>query len=66
MYSQRGGGSASAGEGATLDAVARTLDPTMDPMALLEAESVDVMFTEVGRPLQPNRLFAYLHTHSTL
>lgn len=38
----------------------------MDPMALLEAESIDVMFTEVGRRLQPNRLFAYLHTHSTL
>jgi hypothetical protein len=69
LYSQRGGGSASAGEGATvlcgqrlnrlatLDAVAGTLDPTMDLMALLEAESVDVMFTEVGRRLQPNRLF---------
>ena len=47
---------------AQADAVARTLDSTMDPMALLETESVDVMFTEVGRRLQPNRLFAYLYT----
>jgi ubiquinone biosynthesis protein len=47
---------------AQADAVARVLDPTMDPMALLEAESLDVMLTETERRLQPNRLFAYLYT----
>ena len=47
---------------AQADSVARTLDPTIDPMALVEAESVDVMITETERRLQPNRLFAYLYT----
>lgn len=47
---------------AQADAVARTLDPAMDPMALLETESLDVLLTETERRLQPNRLFAYLYT----
>lgn len=47
---------------AQADAVARTLDPTMDPMALLETESLEVMITELERRLHPNRLFAYLYT----
>lgn len=47
---------------AQADTVARTLDPTLDPMALLETESLDVMLTETERRLQPNRLFAYLYT----
>lgn len=47
---------------AQADAVARTLDPTMDPMALLETESLEVMLTETERRLEPNRLFAYLYT----
>ena len=47
---------------AQADAVARTLDPAMDPMALLETESLNVLLTEAERRLQPNRLFAYLYT----
>ena len=47
---------------AQADAVARTLDPAMDPMALLESESLEVMLTETQRRLEPNRLFAYLYT----
>jgi ubiquinone biosynthesis protein len=47
---------------AQADAVARTLDPGLDPMALLESEAIDVMFTETKRRLEPNRFFAYLYT----
>jgi ubiquinone biosynthesis protein len=47
---------------AQADAVARTLDPLMDPMALLESEALEVMLTETKRRLEPNRLFAYLYT----
>jgi hypothetical protein len=47
---------------AQADAVARTLDPVMDPMALLESEALEVMLTETERRLEPNRLFAYLYT----
>ena len=47
---------------AQADAVARTLDPTMDPTALVEAEALEVMLTEAERRLEPNRLLAYLST----
>jgi ubiquinone biosynthesis protein len=47
---------------AQADAVARTLDPTMDPMALLENEALEMMLTETERRLEPNRLFSYLYT----
>jgi predicted unusual protein kinase regulating ubiquinone biosynthesis (AarF/ABC1/UbiB family) len=47
---------------AQADAVARTLDPQMDPMALLEEEALEVMLTEAERRLEPNRLLAYLYT----
>ena len=47
---------------AQADAVARTLDPVMDPMALLEADALEVMFKETERRLEPNRLLAYLYT----
>jgi ubiquinone biosynthesis protein len=47
---------------AQADAVARTLDPEMDPMALLEDEALNVMVTETARRLEPNRLWAYLYT----
>ncbi len=47
---------------AQADSVARTLDPEMDPMGLLEDEALEVMLTETGRRLEPNRLFAYLFT----
>jgi ubiquinone biosynthesis protein len=47
---------------AQADGIARTLDPTMDPMALLEDEALEVMLTETERRLEPNRLLAYLYT----
>ena len=47
---------------AQADAVARTLDPELDPMALLEDEALNVMVTETARRLEPNRLWAYLYT----
>jgi len=47
---------------AQADAVARTLDPQMDPMGLLEQEALEVMLTEAERRLEPNRLLSYLYT----
>jgi ubiquinone biosynthesis protein len=47
---------------AQADAVARTLDPHMDPMGLVEAEALEIMLTEAERRLEPNRLLAYLYT----
>jgi ubiquinone biosynthesis protein len=47
---------------AQADAVARTLDPQLDPVALLEEEALEVMLTEAERRLEPNRLLAYLYT----
>jgi ubiquinone biosynthesis protein len=45
---------------AQADAVARTLDPTMDPMALLENEALEVMLRETERRLEPAYLFTQL------
>ena len=47
---------------AQADSIARTLDPELDPMALIEGEAAEVMLVEVERRLEPNRLFAYLYT----
>jgi len=47
---------------AQADAVARALDPELDPIALIEQESVDVMLAETERRLEPGRLMAYLYT----
>jgi ubiquinone biosynthesis protein len=47
---------------AQADAIARTLDPELDPIALMEAEALDVMMVEAERRLEPKRLFAYLYT----
>jgi predicted unusual protein kinase regulating ubiquinone biosynthesis (AarF/ABC1/UbiB family) len=47
---------------AQADSIARTLDPELDPVALLEAEAVEVMVREAERRLEPNRLLAYLYT----
>jgi predicted unusual protein kinase regulating ubiquinone biosynthesis (AarF/ABC1/UbiB family) len=47
---------------AQADAVARTLDPHMDPMGLVEAEALEIMLTGAERRLEPNRLLAYLYT----
>ena len=47
---------------AQADAIARTLDPTLDPVALLEDEAVNVMVREAEHRLEPNRALAYLYT----
>jgi predicted unusual protein kinase regulating ubiquinone biosynthesis (AarF/ABC1/UbiB family) len=47
---------------AQADAVARTLHPGLDPIALLEENALEVMLAEAERRLEPNRLFAYLYT----
>jgi ubiquinone biosynthesis protein len=47
---------------AQADAIARVLDPELDPIGLIEEEAVEVMMLEAERRLEPNRLFAYLYT----
>jgi predicted unusual protein kinase regulating ubiquinone biosynthesis (AarF/ABC1/UbiB family) len=47
---------------AQADAIARVLEPELDPIALLEEEAIEVMLVEAERRLEPNRLFAYLYT----
>jgi predicted unusual protein kinase regulating ubiquinone biosynthesis (AarF/ABC1/UbiB family) len=47
---------------AQADAIARVLDPELDPIALMEEEAIEVMMVEAERRLEPNRLFAYLYT----
>jgi predicted unusual protein kinase regulating ubiquinone biosynthesis (AarF/ABC1/UbiB family) len=45
---------------AQADAIARTLDPGLDPVELIEEDTLDVVLSEVGRGLEPNRLLAGL------
>jgi ubiquinone biosynthesis protein len=47
---------------AQADAIARTLDPTLDPIALIEEEALEVMVLETERRLEPNRFVAQLFT----
>jgi ubiquinone biosynthesis protein len=44
------------------DTIARELDPELDPVELIEKETVDVMVAEASRRLEPNNLFAQLYT----
>jgi ubiquinone biosynthesis protein len=44
------------------DSIARSLDPELDPIELLEEDSLAVMLTEAERRLEPNQLLAYLYT----
>jgi ubiquinone biosynthesis protein len=44
------------------DSIARTLDPELDPIQLLEEDSFEVMLTEAERRLEPSALFSYLFT----
>jgi ubiquinone biosynthesis protein len=44
------------------DSIARTLDPELDPIELLEEDSLEVMIGEVERRLEPNQLLAFLYT----
>src|SRR5207237_10730524 len=47
---------------AQADSIARVLYPDLDPIALLEEETLEVMLVEAERRLEPNRLFSYLYT----
>jgi ubiquinone biosynthesis protein len=47
---------------AQADSIARLLDPELDPVALIEEQSFEVMGREAERRLEPNRLAAYVYT----
>jgi ubiquinone biosynthesis protein len=47
---------------AQADAIARILDPALDPIALIEEESLEMMLLEAERRLEPNRLLAHVYT----
>jgi len=44
------------------DSIARTLDPQLDPIALIEEESLELMLSEAESRLEPNQLFSMLFT----
>jgi predicted unusual protein kinase regulating ubiquinone biosynthesis (AarF/ABC1/UbiB family) len=47
---------------AQADSIARTLDPGLDPIALLEDEAQDLMLIEAERKVQPEELLSVLFT----
>jgi ubiquinone biosynthesis protein len=47
---------------AQADSIARSLDPDLDPVALIEGESLEVMTREVEHRLEPNRFAANAFT----
>jgi len=44
------------------DSIARTLDPELDPVELLQDDAVEVMFAEAEKRLEPEALLAYAYT----
>jgi len=44
------------------DSIARTLDPELDPVALLQEDALEVMLTEAERRLEPEQLLSYAYT----
>ena len=44
------------------DSIARTLDPELDPIALIEEESLELILAEAEARLEPDRFFGYLLT----
>jgi ubiquinone biosynthesis protein len=44
------------------DSIARTLDPELDPIGLIERESLELMLGEAEGRLEPSRLFGYVFT----
>jgi ubiquinone biosynthesis protein len=44
------------------DSIARTLDPSLDPIALIEEESLELMLSEAESRLEPEQLFSMLFT----
>ena len=47
---------------AQADSIARVLFPELDPIELLEEDSLEVMLREGERRLEPNQFFAWLYT----
>jgi predicted unusual protein kinase regulating ubiquinone biosynthesis (AarF/ABC1/UbiB family) len=47
---------------AQADAIARRLDPDMDPVGLIEDQMLELLALDVERRLEPNRLLAHLWT----
>jgi ubiquinone biosynthesis protein len=47
---------------AQADSIARVLDPTLDPIQLMEEDALEVMLRESERRLEPNQFFAWLYT----
>ena len=47
---------------AQADSIARVLDPSLDPIELMEEDALEVMLREGERRLEPNQLFAWLYT----
>jgi predicted unusual protein kinase regulating ubiquinone biosynthesis (AarF/ABC1/UbiB family) len=46
------------------DEIARALDPDMDPIALMEEDSLEMLLTEAERRLEPNQLLSWLYTQA--
>lgn len=46
------------------DEIARSLDPELDPIALLEEDALVTMLTEAERRLEPNQLLAWAYTQA--
>ena len=44
------------------DSIARTLDPELDPIDLLEEDALEGMLAEAERGLEPNRLLSYAYS----
>src|SRR5689334_6909655 len=47
---------------AQADSIARVLYPELDPIELMEEDSLEVMLREGERRLEPNQLFAWMYT----
>ena len=47
---------------AQADSIARVLFPELDPIALMEEDSLEVMLREGERRLEPNQFFAWMYT----
>jgi ubiquinone biosynthesis protein len=47
---------------AQADSIARTLDPDLDPVELIESDALDVVLGDLGRGLEPNRMLATAFT----
>jgi predicted unusual protein kinase regulating ubiquinone biosynthesis (AarF/ABC1/UbiB family) len=47
---------------AQADSIARTLDPGLDPVELIERESYELILTEAEAQLEPSQLFGHLYT----